>query len=145
MDRIKRHSAEIMAQYKSEFGTDFSDNKKALEQVSTIRSKGLKNEIAGYITKSIKREIRIQKEKAEREKQFDERMSEKSAESDPETAHAEPLEEQQAAAEPGTGKEPDSKTDAAPPAAEPGPAGTEPPAAPGTDADPKGADQTAQT
>ena len=32
--------------------------KKVLDQISIIRSKGLKNEIAGYITKFIKKEIR---------------------------------------------------------------------------------------
>ena len=59
-----------MNEHKSEFGVDFTDNKKTLDQVSVIRSKGLKNEIAGFITKFIKREIREQKEKEKLEKQF---------------------------------------------------------------------------
>ncbi len=42
--------------YGTKFTADFGENKKVLEQVSIIRSKGLKNEIAGYITKYIKRE-----------------------------------------------------------------------------------------
>lgn len=42
--------------YGAKFTADFGENKKVLEQVSIIRSKGLKNEIAGYITKYIKRE-----------------------------------------------------------------------------------------
>lgn len=42
--------------YGAKFTSDFSENKKILEQISIIRSKGLKNEIAGYITKFIKRE-----------------------------------------------------------------------------------------
>ncbi|MBI3254010.1 MAG: hypothetical protein HYZ56_04860, partial [Nitrosopumilales archaeon] len=47
-------------------GTDFAENKKALEQVSIIRSKGLKNELAGYLTKCIKRELEdIESEKEE--------------------------------------------------------------------------------
>ncbi len=49
---------EVMADHKSEFGLDFADNKKALDRISIIRSKGLKNEIAGYITKYVKHEIR---------------------------------------------------------------------------------------
>ena len=61
---------EVMDQYKSNFGIDFADNKKALDEISVINSKRLKNEIAGFITKFIKREIRLQKEKEEREKQF---------------------------------------------------------------------------
>lgn len=46
-----------MSDNKSKFNQNFIDNKKALEQITIIRSKGLKNEIAGYITKYIKHEI----------------------------------------------------------------------------------------
>lgn len=63
MDRIKRLSYEVLEKHKSKFGVDFTDNKKALDQVAIVRSKGLKNEITGYITKFIKREIREEKEK----------------------------------------------------------------------------------
>ncbi|MCV0392837.1 MAG: 40S ribosomal protein S17 [Nitrosopumilus sp.] len=61
MDRIKRLSYEVLDTHKSKFGEDFADNKKILDQISIIRSKGLKNEIAGYITKFIKKEIREEK------------------------------------------------------------------------------------
>jgi len=47
---------QCITRYGAKFTSDFSENKKVLEQVSIIRSKGLKNEIAGYITKYIKRE-----------------------------------------------------------------------------------------
>lgn len=63
MDRIKRLSYEVLDEYKSKFGENFADNKKILDQISIIRSKGLKNEIAGYITKFIKKEIREEKAK----------------------------------------------------------------------------------
>lgn len=52
-----------MATYKGEFGTDFKQNKKILNEIAIIRSKGLKNEIAGYITTHLKRELEEQKEK----------------------------------------------------------------------------------
>ncbi|MFQ5476695.1 MAG: hypothetical protein ACE5DT_06660 [Nitrosopumilus sp.] len=65
MDRIKRLSYEVLDKHKSEFGEDFSDNKKVLDQVSIIRSKGLKNKVAGYITKFVKKEIRDEKIKQE--------------------------------------------------------------------------------
>lgn len=58
MDRIKRFSNEILKQHKEKFGTNFIENKKTLDQISIIRSKGLKNELAGFITKIIKRELR---------------------------------------------------------------------------------------
>ena len=66
MDRIKRLSYEVLDGHKSKFGEDFADNKKALDQISIVRSKGLKNEIAGYITKFIKKEIREEKAKQAR-------------------------------------------------------------------------------
>ncbi|MGD2106758.1 MAG: hypothetical protein PVH93_04030 [Nitrosopumilaceae archaeon] len=58
MDRIKRLSYEVLDKHKSKFNESFTDNKKLLDQVAIIRSKGLKNEIAGYITKFIKNEKR---------------------------------------------------------------------------------------
>ena len=60
---------EILEEHKSQFGVDFGDNKKTLDKISIIRSKGLKNEIAGYITKLLKHEIRDQQLKEERAKQ----------------------------------------------------------------------------
>ena len=66
MDRIKRLSYEVLDTHKSKFGEDFADNKLALNEISIIRSKGLKNEIAGYITKFIKKEVREEKAKQAR-------------------------------------------------------------------------------
>jgi small subunit ribosomal protein S17e len=66
VDRIKRLSFEVMNDHKSKFGEDFVDNKKALNQVSIIRSKGLKNKVAGYITRFIKKQIREEKFKQDR-------------------------------------------------------------------------------
>lgn len=63
MDRIKRLSYEVLDEHKQKFGEDFAGNKKVLDQIAIIRSKGLKNEIAGYITKFIKKEIREEKTK----------------------------------------------------------------------------------
>jgi small subunit ribosomal protein S17e len=56
VDRIKRLSMEVLDQHKDKFTISFADNKKLLDQLAVIRSKGLKNEMAGYITKLIKRE-----------------------------------------------------------------------------------------
>ncbi len=66
MDRIKRLSYEVLVNHKAKFGEDFAANKKALDQVSIVRSKGLKNEIAGYITKFVKKEAREEKVKQAR-------------------------------------------------------------------------------
>ena len=55
---------EVLENHKDEFGTNFQDNKKKIDQFTIIRSKGLKNEIVGYITKFLKHEL-IDKQKQE--------------------------------------------------------------------------------
>jgi len=73
VDRIKRLSYEVLDKHKSKFGEDFAENKKSLDEVAIVRSKGLKNEIAGYITRFIKRENREKEIKqAKIDKSFDE-------------------------------------------------------------------------
>ena len=69
MNRIKKISMEILEIHKEKFGLDFGENKKTLDNISIIRSKELKNELAGFITKFIKHELREIKENEEREKQ----------------------------------------------------------------------------
>lgn len=54
VDRVTRLSTEVLKQHADKFTTDFAENKKILGQVAIIRSKSLKNEMAGYITKYIK-------------------------------------------------------------------------------------------
>ena len=58
MDRIKRISYEVLDRHKSKCSESFSDNKKLLDEVAIIRSKGLRNKIAGYITRCTKKENR---------------------------------------------------------------------------------------
>jgi small subunit ribosomal protein S17e len=58
VDRIKRLSFEVLNDNNSKFGEDFVENKKALNQITIIRSKGLKNKVAGYITRYNKKQIR---------------------------------------------------------------------------------------
>ena len=52
----------VLDDNKDRFGMSFDDNKKILNDICTIRSKSLKNKIAGYITKLIKNETRINSE-----------------------------------------------------------------------------------
>ena len=54
---------ELMTTYKGKFDEDFAHNKKVLNEVAIVRSKGLKNEIAGYISTYIKRELEEKEEK----------------------------------------------------------------------------------
>ena len=57
----------VLGDHKDKFGASFDDNKKILNDISIIRSKSLKNKIAGYITKLIKNEIRINAEKEDQQ------------------------------------------------------------------------------
>ena len=54
---------EVLKDNKDMFGDNFDQNKEALNKISTITSKMLKNELAGYITKFIKNEFRNEAEK----------------------------------------------------------------------------------
>jgi len=69
VDRIKRISIELLETNREKFGTDFRENKKIIEDISIVRSKGLKNELAGFITRFIKREIREEEERLAKEAQ----------------------------------------------------------------------------
>ena len=53
----------VLKDHKGKFGINFAENKQALNSISTITSKMLKNELAGYITKFIKNELRNETEK----------------------------------------------------------------------------------
>ena len=66
---------EVFKDNKDKFGINFDENKEVLNNISIIRSKILKKELAGYITKLIKNELRIKTEKieaAENEEQLSE-------------------------------------------------------------------------
>ena len=95
VNRIKRLSTEILNEYEGKFGTDFSSNKQLLNEVSIIRSKGLKNEIAGYITKILQRQEKFEASKQElieNDKKIDESKEEPAPEPVEEPA-PEPVEE----------------------------------------------------
>lgn len=91
MDRIKKISMEILETYKEKFGIDFRENKKIIDDIAIVRSKGLKNQLAGFITRFIKREIRQNEEKLAKEAKSgnEERTSEEQSAS---TNQEEPLE-----------------------------------------------------
>ena len=91
MDRIKKLSIEILETNKEKFSTDFRENKKILDEISIVRSKGLKNQLAGFITRFIKREIRQNEEKLAKEAQSGKEES-TSEEQSTSTNKEEPLE-----------------------------------------------------
>jgi small subunit ribosomal protein S17e len=50
-DKIKRTAKELVAKYHKHLSTDFEENKKLVDQLANIRSKRMRNRIAGYVTR----------------------------------------------------------------------------------------------
>ncbi|MFL6491093.1 MAG: 30S ribosomal protein S17e [Nitrososphaera sp.] len=61
MNRIKRISTELMERYPDKFGLDFNANKNVISDVAIIRSKVLRNELAGYITSHLRKQAAQEK------------------------------------------------------------------------------------
>lgn len=57
MNRVKRMSNELMERYPDKFTIDFNENKEMIKNFANIRSKELRNKIAGYITSTVNRNI----------------------------------------------------------------------------------------
>ncbi|RME53156.1 30S ribosomal protein S17e [Candidatus Woesearchaeota archaeon] len=51
---VKTKTAEILEAHPSHFTTNFEENKLRVSEVAEIRSKKLRNTIAGYLTKLVK-------------------------------------------------------------------------------------------
>jgi small subunit ribosomal protein S17e len=51
---IKRNTRELFDRYKKDFSVDFEKNKKIVEQKAEIKSKKLRNVIAGYVARLVK-------------------------------------------------------------------------------------------
>ena len=61
MNRIKRISTELLQKHQDRFGLEFDANKKALNDLAIVRSKVLRNELAGYITSHLRRQAAQEK------------------------------------------------------------------------------------
>jgi small subunit ribosomal protein S17e len=61
MNRIKRISTELLERYPDKFGLDFNANKNIISEVAIIRSKVLRNELAGYITAHLRKQAAQEK------------------------------------------------------------------------------------
>jgi small subunit ribosomal protein S17e len=61
MNRIKRISTELLERYPDKFGLDFRANKNIIGEVAIIRSKVLRNELAGYITAHLRKQAAQEK------------------------------------------------------------------------------------
>ena len=61
MNRIKRISTDLLEMYPDKFVLDFNDNKNVISDVAIIRSKVLRNELAGYITSHLRKQAAQEK------------------------------------------------------------------------------------
>jgi small subunit ribosomal protein S17e len=61
MDRVRRISSELLSKYPDKFYPDFERNKKAVNELAKIRSKVLRNTVAGYLTSYIRKNSNQQK------------------------------------------------------------------------------------
>jgi small subunit ribosomal protein S17e len=57
VDRVKKMANELLERYPDKFTSDFGENKETIHNFAIVRSKELRNKIAGYITKSINRNL----------------------------------------------------------------------------------------
>jgi small subunit ribosomal protein S17e len=48
---VKKTATILMEKYPDAFGDDFETNKELVEEVTNIESKGVRNRIAGYVTR----------------------------------------------------------------------------------------------
>ena len=51
---VKRIAKELIENYNGKFTTDFDENKKLVEEYSSVSTKHLRNKIAGYITRLVR-------------------------------------------------------------------------------------------
>ena len=58
MDRVRKISMEILNRYSERFGTDIEQNKKTVTEIAKVTSKELRNQIAGFITSSLRKEAK---------------------------------------------------------------------------------------
>lgn len=65
LNRVKKLSTELLNRYPNKFHVDFQQNKKTIDEIAKVRSKELRNQIAGYIASYINRQTKEQSKKIE--------------------------------------------------------------------------------
>lgn len=67
MNRVKKHSTELLNRYPDKFNVDFQQNKKIIDEIAKVNSKELRNQIAGYIASYINKLNKEQNKKIEQD------------------------------------------------------------------------------
>jgi small subunit ribosomal protein S17e len=67
LNRVKKLSTELLNKYPNKFNVDFQQNKKVIGEIAKVRSKELRNQIAGYIASYINKQAKEQNKKIEQD------------------------------------------------------------------------------
>ena len=67
MNRVKKLSTELLNRYPDKFNIDFQQNKKIIDEIAKVKSKELRNQIAGYIASYINKQTKEQNKKIEQD------------------------------------------------------------------------------
>ena len=67
MNRVKKLSTDLLNRYPDKFNVDFQQNKKIVDEVAKVKSKELRNQIAGYIASYINKQTKEQNKKIEQD------------------------------------------------------------------------------
>jgi small subunit ribosomal protein S17e len=67
LNRVKRLSTVLLNRYPDKFNVDFQQNKKTIDEIAKVRSKELRNQIAGYIASYINKQTKEQNKKIEQD------------------------------------------------------------------------------
>jgi small subunit ribosomal protein S17e len=65
LNRVKKLSTELLNRYPDKFNVDFQQNKKIIDEIAEVKSKELRNQIAGYIASYINKQTKEQNKKIE--------------------------------------------------------------------------------
>lgn len=65
MNRVKKLSTELLNRFPDKFNVDFQQNKKLIDEIAKVKSKELRNQIAGYIASYINKQTKEQNKKIE--------------------------------------------------------------------------------
>ena len=57
---LKRAGEKLMSEYTEEFDRDYESNKKKVMEFTNVKSKSVRNKIAGYITKKKNQQVKAQ-------------------------------------------------------------------------------------
>jgi len=67
LNRVKKLSTELLNRYPDKFNVDFQQNKKIIGEIAKVKSKELRNQIAGYIASYINKQTKEQNKKIEQD------------------------------------------------------------------------------